>query len=176
YIELNEIVRRKKIKKDLSGMITNFSIRISEIEYGKEEVPVTMLILTVKDAIRIVEGLTGVRMQEALGAKAEKELKKVEPKVEKEKIELEVREVKEEKPEKKVRFTSEDLKVFEKLRGMISEGEEALKRKDFKGASEIYSKIRFLYDRIPDRKKEGLYEETVRIIKLYNRIMKSLSR
>jgi len=175
YIELNEIVRRKKLKKDLAGMITNFSIRISEIEYGREKVPVTLLILTIKDAIRIVEGLIGIKMQDALGEKVEKELKKIEPGIRKEKIELEIREA-EEKPKEKVRFTGEDLKTFEKLRGLISDGEEALKRRDFRGASKIYSEIRFLYDKIPDNKKAGLYEETVRVIKLYNRIMRSLGR
>lgn len=174
YIELNEIVRKKKLGKDLAGMITNFSIRISEIEYGKEEVPVTLLILTMKDAIRIVEGLSGVKMQDALGEKVEKELKKIRPEIKEEKIELKVKEV--ERKKGKVKFTSEDLKTFERLRKMISDGEEALKRKDFKGASKIYSEIRFTYDSIPDKKKEGLYEETVRIIKLYNRVMRSLSK
>jgi len=173
YIELNEIVRRKKVRKDVAGVITDFSIRISEIEYGKGEIPATLLILTIKDAIKIVEKLTGIKMQEALGEGVDKELKKVEPKVKKEKIELEFREV--EKPRKEVKLTKEDLRKFDDLRKMVSEGEEAMKRRDSKSASEIYSKIRFLYDRIPDDKKESLYEETVRIIKLYNRIMKSLS-
>ncbi|NIO20648.1 MAG: hypothetical protein GTN76_07890 [Candidatus Aenigmarchaeota archaeon] len=175
YIELNEIVRRKKLKKDLADLITHFSIRISEIEYGKEEVPVTLLVLTIKDAIRIVEGLTGMKMEDALGERAEKELKKIEPEARKEKIELELKEVKE-KPKEKVKFTKEDLKTFDKLRKLIYDGEEALKRRDSKGASEIYSEIRFLYDKIPDKKKEELYEETIKIIKLYNKIMRSLGK
>ena len=172
YIELNEIVRRKKVSKELAGMIIDFSIRISEIEYGKEEVPATLLILTIKDGIKIVERLTRIKMQEALGERVDRELKKVEPKVREEKIELEISE--EERPKKEVKYTKEDLGKFEDLRKLIAEGEDAIKRRDFKGASEIYSKIRFLYDKIPDIKKEGLYEETVRIIKLYNRIMKNL--
>jgi hypothetical protein len=173
YIELNEIVRKRKVKKKVADMITGFSIRISEIEYGKERVTVTMLVLTIKDAVRIVEGLTGVKMHEALRERAGKELKKSRPEEVKGKIELEFEE-EEEKAKERVILTKEDLRNFGKLREMVSEGEEALKREDFRSASDIYSKIRFLYDRIPDSKKEGLYEETVRIIKIYNRIMENL--
>lgn len=174
YIELNEIVRRKKLKKELTDIITHFSIRISEIEYGREEVPVTLLVLTIKDAVRIVEGLTGIKMQEALGEKMEKELKKIEPEAKREKIELELKKVR--KPKERVKFTKQDLETFDKLRRLIAEGEEALSRGDPKRASEIYSEIRFMYDKIPDNKKKELYEETMNIIKLYNNIMRTLSR
>ncbi len=174
YIEINEIARRRKLDKGVVSMITDFSIRISEIEYGKRDIPVTLLVLTIKDAIRIVEALTGIKMQDALSEKAEKELKKRIPEEKKERVELKVKEIVR-KPEKRVKFTPEDLRTFEKLRKMISDGEEAFERKDVKEASRIYSEIRFLYDRIPEEKKGGLYEETVRIIKLYNRIMKKLA-
>ena len=175
YIELNEIVRRRKVKKELIDTITSFSIRVSEIEYGKEEVPLTMLVLTIKDGIRIVEDLTGMKMHEALEERVERELRKVEPRTKEERVELKPEKL-EEKPEKRIRFTKEDLETFKKLRRLISDGEDAMKRNDIKAASSIYSEIRFLYDKIPDEKKVELYEETVRIIRLYNRIMGALSK
>jgi len=63
------------------------------------------------------------------------------------------------------------VKALEKL---ISEGENAFANHKLKEAERMYGKIRRIYDEMPNEVKKGLYEETVRIIKLYNNIMKNV--
>jgi hypothetical protein len=163
YIEINEIARKKGVSKDLTKLIMNFSIKISEMQYSKHKTSISEVLSSIKLAIRIVEELTGVKMYESLEEKAEKELAKVEPF--KEKIMVEKR------GRAKEILTKE---YMNKIRELILEGEKAIERNDIKKAKALYSDIRTLYDKIGVEQRKELYEETIRILKLYSNIMKAL--
>jgi hypothetical protein len=167
YIELSEVARKRKIDKPLANRIDDFAIKMTEIEYRTAEPSITELSLAIKAAIQIVERLAGIRLHDSLEKKAEDELMKIEP--EEEKIKLS------ETPEKVTKYvlTDKDKAGIETLKNLIAEGEKAAGEKRTDEAEKIYSRIREIYDGInPDVKKE-LYSETVRIIKLYNNLMKN---
>ncbi len=170
YIELTEVARRRKIPKGLADRITEFSMKMTEIEYKLTEPSISDISLVVKSAIIIVEKLTGVRMYDALEKRAEKELKRVEP----EKEEVKLPKPVPEKRVKKYKITVRDIADAKTLERLISGGERAIANHKLEEAERIYSKIRKVYDEIPPEVKKGLYNETIRIIKLYNRIMSEI--
>ncbi len=167
YIELIEVVRRRKVKSDIANRIAEFSVKMTEIEYKHVEPSISDLSAAIKNAIIIVERLTGIRMYEALEKKAEKELKKVE--IKKEEVKLP-----KPPPERKVkryRMTERDTTNVKTLEDLIAEGEKVLADHKIDEAEKIYTKIREVYDDIHPEVKKGLYNETIRIIRMYNKIM-----
>ncbi len=170
YIELTEVARRRKVKWDSAQKITEFSIRMSEIEYKPVEHTISDIASAIKIAIIIVEGMTGVKMHEALERRAEKELGKMEPEREK----VEIPEPVPGKRERKYKMTGKDIDDIKTLETLISAGERAIANHKNEEAERIYSRIRKVYDGIHPEVKKGLYNETVRIIKLYNRIMRRI--
>ncbi|MCK4531419.1 MAG: hypothetical protein KAT94_00990, partial [Candidatus Aenigmarchaeota archaeon] len=79
-----------------------------------------------------------------------------------------------EKRVKKYKITVRDIADAKTLERLISGGERAIANHKLEEAERIYSKIRKVYDEIPPDVKKGLYNETIRIIKLYNRIMSEI--
>jgi hypothetical protein len=109
-------------------------------------------------------------MYESLGKKAEVELKKIKPKKEDVKLPKPVPE----KREKKYKMTERDTANLKTLEKLIAEGERAMANHKIDEAERVYSRIRKVYDEIPPEVKKDLYNETVRIIKLYNEITKEI--
>ncbi len=170
YIELSEAVRRKKMDRRLVSRIEDFSMKMTEMEYRHAEPSVSELALAVKNAIAIVERLTGVRMKDIFERRAEEEMKRAERK---EKVELPKPVPRKEMP--KYEPTEKDIKMVKTLERLIAEGERAIAEHRVEEAENIYTKIREIYDDIHPEVKRGLYNETIRIIKLYNRIMDEIS-
>jgi iron uptake system EfeUOB component EfeO/EfeM len=156
YVELNEEINKIKMKKEIKNNIINFSIKISEMEYGGFEITAANFLDIIKMAIPLVEELTGVKLEQAV----------------KEKIEI-----KEEKKEEIVKKPIKEVKIeeIEEMKKLINEAENAIENNDIDTATELYSKIKTIYEKIPPEKKKELYSESIRIIKLYNNIIRSIS-
>ena len=170
YIELTEVARRRKIESMTAERITQFSVKMTEIEYKLTEPAISDIALTVKNAIIIVERLTGVKMRDIFEKRAEEEFKRAEP-VE-EKVELPKPPPEKKKP--RYKMTERDIANVKTLEKLISDGEKALANNKIDEAEKVYTKIRKIYDDIHPDVKKGLYNETIRIIKLYNEIMKEI--
>lgn len=174
YVELAENVRNKGIDRATSSKVSDLCVKMTEMEYRHLEPSRGDMLFVIKSAIVIVEKLTGVRMYEALGEHAEGELKKAGPPEKKTELPPPKAETKKRKAEGR-KITADDRKSMEKVKGMISEGERAIAGGDVEKAEKIYGKIRTVYDSLPEKAKKSMYKETVRIIKLYNEIMKGIS-
>jgi hypothetical protein len=170
YIELAEVARKRKIERSLANRILEFCIKMTEIEYEPVEPPITDLSAAIKNSISIVEKLTGIKIQESLDKRAEGEMKKIQPKEEQAKL-AEIRPEKKEKKYVKTKADTEDVKNLEKL---VADGEKAIAERRMEEAEKIYSQIRELYDKINPEVKKELYNETIRIIKMYNTIMREM--
>jgi hypothetical protein len=164
YIELAEMARKKKIDKLVANRITEFCIKMTEIEYSTSEAKLQDLTVAIKSAIFIVEKLTGVKFHESLDKRAEDELKKTQPKEEQVKLSGEAPVPKVKRYER----TREDDEIITRLEKLITDGEWAISNKRIDEAEKTYSQIRELYDRINPELKKELYSETIRIIKMYN--------
>jgi hypothetical protein len=167
YIELAEVARKNKIDKIIAVKITDFSIKMTEIEYSVTEPSLSELSNAIKSAINIVERLTGIRIHESLDKRAEDELKKVQPK----EVDVKLPEIKTETRDKKYVKTEKDMETIRNIVKLIEDGEKALASRKTDEAEKAYSKIRELYDELNPEVKKELYNETIRIIKLYNAIM-----
>jgi hypothetical protein len=111
-----------------------------------------------------------------------KRLEEVKKKIKEEKpkpVERAVKPAREIKPEAKPKEAKPKISIAElkerekinELKDLLDIGEEALNKKDMNRAVEIYSRVREIYDNIPEDKKKELYNETIRIIRLYNNIV-----
>jgi hypothetical protein len=168
YIELAEVARQKKVEKSVANRITELSIKMTEIEYKVTEPSISDVALAIKSVIVIVEKMCGVKMHESLEKRAEEEVKKTEKKEEEVKLPLPIPE----KREKKYKMTEKDAADIKTLQNLISECEKLMADRKIKEAEKVYSKIRMLYDELHPEVKKELYNETIRIIKIYNDIMK----
>ncbi|MCK5022646.1 MAG: hypothetical protein KAS04_00590, partial [Candidatus Aenigmarchaeota archaeon] len=174
YIELSEISRRKKIGTKLADTIGGFAVKMTEIEYRHIEPSVTDVSSVIKNAITIVERLTGTKMQDTFEKRADMEMEKLKPK---EKVELKSDKL-EAKPVKKktYRMGEKDKKDIETVTKLIEKAEKSLANHNINETEETYTKIREIYDNMQPEVKNKLYDETIRIIKLYNQIMRELNK
>ena len=170
YIELTEVARRRKVEIGLADMIAKLAMKMTEIEYKHIEPTISDLNLAIKNAVVIVERLTKMRMQEALEKRSEEEIKRVEPKRER----VELPKAVPEKRAKKYKMTEKDSANVKRLEGLLDTGERSLANHKLAEAEKAYSEIRKIYDGLHPEVKKSLYLQTVRIIKLYNQIMKQL--
>jgi hypothetical protein len=170
YIELAEVARKRKIDRNVASRISEFCIKMTEIEYKTTEPSITEISAAIKSAIYIVEKLTGVMIHESLDKKAEEELKKMQPKEE----EVKLAATQPEKKESKYVKTKEDAESVAKLEKIMNECEKAIAEHRMDEAEKIYSQIRELYDEINPDVKKDLFNETIRIIKMYNTLMKEI--
>jgi len=170
YIELAEVARKRKMDKMLANRIAEFSMKMTELEYKIGEPSLVELSSAIKSAITIVERMAGIRIHESLEKHAEEELKKLEPKEEA----VSLPQAEPEKKPKKYAMPEKDAANVKALENLIGEGEKAIVNHKTEDAEKLYSKIRELYDEMPPDVKMGLYSETIRIIKLYNEIMKNV--
>ncbi|MCX6818163.1 MAG: hypothetical protein NTU57_04890 [Candidatus Aenigmarchaeota archaeon] len=166
YIELAEVARKNKIEKALASRITDFSIKMTEIEYGVVEASLSEISNVMKSATLIVEKLTGIKVHESLDKRAEDEINKWQPKDE----EVKLPEVRPDVSEKKYVKTEKDKEAIKTLQNLIVDGEKAMKAHKPDEAEKTYSKIRDIYDSFNPEVKKELYNETIRIIRLYNAI------
>ncbi|MEM5871334.1 MAG: hypothetical protein QW051_00510 [Candidatus Aenigmatarchaeota archaeon] len=166
YIELAEVARTKKIETNVANKIGEFAIKMTEIEYGREEPTLSEIASAIKLAIWIVENVSKIKLYEAFEKRADQQIEKME-KVLKE-------EIVEEKEEKKYKPTEEDKAKIEEIIKLVEEGERGLANHKVEEAESIYMKIREIYNSLPDEMKIRIYDETIRIIKLYNRIVKAI--
>jgi hypothetical protein len=170
YIELAEVARKRKMEKALANRIAEFSMKMTELEYKVGEPSLVELSSAIKSAITIVERMAGIRIHESLEKHAEEELRKIEPKEEA----VSLSQAKPERKPKKYATTEKDAANVKALENMIDEGEMAIANHKTEDAEKLYSRIRELYDEMPPDVKMSLYGETIRIIKLYNEIMKNV--
>ncbi len=169
YIELAEVARKRKLDKPLVKRITDFSIKMTELEYKYAEPSLAELAAAIKAAIAIVERLSGVRLHEALGKKAEEEIHAKEP----QEKPVQLPQGPQAKGEGEYKMTQSDEESVRRLQVLIDEGEKAITSHATAEAEKAYARIRETYDRLRPEVKMKLYAETIRIIKLYNEIMKS---
>jgi len=170
YIELAELARSRKLEKELANQIAEFSMLMTEMEYGTKEPSLTEIAKALKFAILIVEKISGLKLYEAFSKRAEEQLKKLEAKKE----EVKLKEEKEE-PKEKYRLTEKDKENIKKLTELVEECEKLLAEHKIEEAEKMYAQIREIYNQLPDEVKVKLYSETVRIIKIYNEIMKNIA-
>ncbi len=170
YIELIEVARKKKTERSIATKIAEFSIRMTEIEYKVGEPPIADLSAAIKNAIIIVERMSGVRMHESLEKKAEKEVDKAHPKEE----EVKLPAAEEEKAGRKYTMTAKDEANVKMLDGLMDECEKLMANHNIDEAEKVYARIRELYDQLPSEVKRKLYSETIRIIKIYNSITQEI--
>lgn len=170
YIELAEVARKRKIERNVANKISEFCIKMTEIEYKTVEPSLTDLSAAIKNSISIVEKLTGIRLHESLDKGAEEQLKKSQP----QEKEVKLHEIQPEEKERKYVKTRQDIESITKLEKLVTDGEKAIAERRMEEAEKIYSQIRGLYDKIHPEMKKELYNETIRIIKLYNTIMRGI--
>jgi hypothetical protein len=170
YIELAEVARKRKVEKVLAGKISEFCIRMTEIEYKTTEPSMADISAAIKSAIFIVEKISGIRIHDSLEKRAEEEISKVQPKEK----EAKLTGAQPEKPAKKHEKTGKEAESIRSLEKLISEGERAMTEHRQEDAERVYSQIREIYDRLDPEVKNELYNETIRIIKLYNSLMREL--
>jgi hypothetical protein len=71
YVELNEEINKIKLKKSLKESMVNFSIKISEMEYGGADITAADFLAIIKITIPMIEELTGIKLEQAINEEVE---------------------------------------------------------------------------------------------------------
>jgi hypothetical protein len=169
YIELIEVARKRKVERSLATRIAEFAIRITEMEYKVGEPSIADLSAAIKNAIAIVEKISGVRLHESLEKRAEGELKKTQPKEEEVKLPPEEAGIR-----RQYVMSAKDEATIKMLDSLMTECDRLIVERKIDEAEKAYARIRELYDQLPYEAKRRLYAETIRIIKIYNSLTQEI--
>jgi hypothetical protein len=161
YVELNEELTKKGVKEGIRQDVISYTMDMSKAEYGGNEITDEDFHILLEKSIRIVSKVTGHEQELAAG--------KVPIKVPEEKKEV-IK--KEEEIEKKIEVPKDEEDRLGKLRSLLIDAEQDIRENDHEGALESYSELKEIYDSLTPKVKDRIYDETRRIIQIYNALLK----
>ncbi len=193
YVELNEELVKKGIEEDIRNTIIDYTMQMAQSEYSGQKMREQEFYYLLGKSVKIIEKVTGHDEEEPTGSKqAEEKLKEHAVPSEKPAGKEEVQSGKEpaqkgpepEKPGKKpevphkeepgkgMSITKEDKGKVDKLRRLLVSAEMNISEKKPREAMDSYIDLRVIYDSLAPGLKVKMNPEAMRIIAIYNTLLK----
>lgn len=170
HLELNEELSKLGIGDDVKNEVINYTMDMSEAEYGGHEIDKEKFQVLLEKSVQIVGKLT-----EYVEGVPEKAQEKEPPGGEKPKEKEEAPVPEKKVTEKDILIPTDEKERIPKLRKLLLEAEGNLKKKRAEDAMENYSELRELYDSLSPETKRKINSETKRVIAVYNSLVKEYS-
>jgi hypothetical protein len=158
-VKLNEVLAKKGVSESLRRDVISYMMYMEEAEYGGHDATRQEFYVMLEKSKRMVAKLTGSRdMAPPEKEPEERPAKKVSEK--------------EKRPIPDVIIPKKEEERMEKLRSLLVEAENCVRENRHEEAGERYTELRGIYDSLSPKAREGIQSETVRIIAVYNHLLK----